>query len=184
MQNNKEGILLHACCAPCSTYVIDMLSQFYRVTTLFYNPNIQPEEEYKKRLKDVEKLCELKKTELFVLDYDVTSWFETIKGLEEEPEGGRRCRVCFEVRLEKTAKTAVEKGFKMFATTLTVSPKKDTQVINTVGSGVAERFGIGFLESNFKKNDGYKKSCELCRQYDLYRQKYCGCVFSMGLKRQ
>ena len=182
MQRDREGILLHACCAPCSTHVIDVLSQSYSVTAFFYNPNIQPEDEYARRLKYMEKLCGLKKTELFVPDYDPASWFERIKGLEDEPEGGKRCRVCFEVRLEETAKAVVDKGFKMFATTLTVSPKKNAQAINEIGKGVAERFGIGFLESDFKKKDGYKKSCELCRQYDLYRQKYCGCVFSMGLK--
>jgi hypothetical protein len=184
VQSDKEGILLHACCAPCSTHVIDMLSQYYSVIPFFCNPNIQPEDEYKRRLKHMEKLCGLTKTELFVPDYDPASWLEKVKGLEDEPEGGRRCRVCFEVRLAKTAKTAVDKGFKIFATTLTVSPNKNAGVINEVGSSVAERFGIGFLKNDFKKKDGYKKSCELCRQYDLYRQKYCGCVFSMELKGQ
>ncbi len=114
MQSNKDKIMLHTCCAPCAAYVINVLSDSYNVTTLFYNPNIQPEKEYIKRLKDMEMLCALNETELIILDYDVESWNNNIKGLEDEPEGGGRCKVCFDLRLEKTAETALQKGINLF----------------------------------------------------------------------
>jgi len=182
VKTKKEELLVHACCAPCSTYVIDTLSAAYNITTLFYNPNIQPEEEYEKRLMEMQRLCDLKKTELLVIDNDVDLWNDCIQGFEDNPEGDERCRVCFEIRLAKTAETAAGEGWGKIATTLSVSPHKNAHVINRVGSGVSKRFGIHFLENDFKKNDGYKKSCELSRSYGLYRQKYCGCRFSMGLK--
>lgn len=180
MQSNKEKILLHTCCAPCSTYVIDRLSSIYTITALFYNPNIQPEDEYTKRFQAMKKFCKLKKTELLEFHYDVNFWIESIKGLENEPEGGRRCSICFEVRLRKAAEIAVHKGFKGFATTLSVSPHKNAKLINTIGTHMAGQFGLHFLEYDFKKGDGFKKCCELSRLYGLYRQKYCGCLFSMG----
>lgn len=183
MQSIKADIILHACCAPCSTYVIEKLSPFYKITALFFNPNIQPADEYKKRLYDMEKLCELKKTELVVLDYEVDSWMERIKGLEDADEGGSRCRLCFDFRLSKAAGVSAQKGVELFATTLTVSPYKNADIINATGSAVAHKFGLRFLENDFKKKDGYRKSCELSREYDLYRQKYCGCIYSMGLKK-
>ena len=178
MQSCKEKILVHACCAPCSTHVINMLSPFYAVTALFYNPNIQPEAEYTRRLKDMEKLCELTKTELLAGNYDDALWNDRIKGMEEIPEGGIRCSACFNIRLEKTAETATSNGFKIFTTTLTVSPHKNAHVINNVGTKISEKAGILFLENDFKKKDGYKKSCVLSREYNLYRQNYCGCPFS------
>jgi hypothetical protein len=178
VQSNKDKIMLHACCAPCAAYVIDVLSDSYNVTTLFYNPNIQPEKEYNKRLKDMEKLCALTKTELLILDYDVELWNNCIRGLEDEPEGAGRCRVCFDARLEKTAETALQKGFHLFTTTLTVSPHKNSHLINTIGHKKSGKFSIRFLERDFKKNNGYKTSCELSSKYGLYRQKYCGCIFS------
>ncbi len=178
MQSNKGKILVHSCCAPCSTYVLDYLSQSYNITILFYNPNIQPEEEYVKRLQEMEKLCKIKETELFIPDYEDYFWMESIKGLENVPEGAERCRVCFDVRLKKTAETAFERGFTLFATTLTVSPHKNAVLINSIGTNAADSFKINFLKSDFKKKDGYRKSCELSRKYGLYRQKYCGCLYS------
>jgi predicted adenine nucleotide alpha hydrolase (AANH) superfamily ATPase len=182
VKTEKEEILVHACCAPCSTYVIDILSEVYNVTTLFYNPNIQPEKEYKKRLNEMERLCDIKKTELLVVDYNADQWYDCISGFEDTPEGGERCSLCFEIRLLKTAEIAAGRGWKKIATSLSVSPHKNVHVINSAGKRVSKRFGMDFLESDFKKNDGYRKSCELSRLYGLYRQNYCGCRFSMELK--
>jgi len=181
VKTEKEEILVHACCAPCSTYVIDTLSEVYNVTTLFYNLNIQPEKEYKKRLNEMERLCDIKKTELLVVDYDADQWYAGVRGFEDTPEGGERCRLCFEIRMSKTAEIAAERGWKKIATSLSVSPHKNVHVINSVGKCVSKSFGLHFLESDFKKNDGYRKSCELSRLYGLYRQNYCGCLFSMEL---
>ncbi len=179
-KRKKEKLLLHACCAPCSTHVIDVLSQTYKLTVLFYNPNIQPEEEYAKRLRDIKKLCEIKKTELLVPDYAPEVWIEKTKGLEAVPEGHERCSVCFDVRFKKAAEIAAVSGCERYATTLTVSPHKDQKVINFIGKKAAHEYRVKFLEEDFKKKDGYKRSCELSRQYGLYRQKYCGCLYSIG----
>lgn len=183
MQGNKKKVLIHACCAPCSTHVIDNLAPFYNIAILFYNPNIQPDEEYKKRLQEIKKLCEIKKTELIVPENDENLWLKRVKGLEDVPEGGGRCALCFDIRLMKAADIAIQKSFHMFATTLTVSPYKNSSVINSIGNKVAGISGVNFLDSDFKKKDGYKKSCELSRQYGLYRQRYCGCLYSMRLNK-
>jgi predicted adenine nucleotide alpha hydrolase (AANH) superfamily ATPase len=182
VQHKKDKILLHACCAPCSTYVLDILSEFYYISVLFYNPNIHPEEEYIKRLREMIMLCKTKKTELIVPDYDDNLWFKRAKGLEDLPEGADRCDVCFDLRLKKTAETAAKKNFKFFTTTLSVSPHKNAQHINSIGCNVAAMYRVQFIMNDFKKKDGYKKSCELSRQYGFYRQNYCGCIYSMGLK--
>lgn len=179
MESTKEEILLHVCCAPCSTYVVNILSQIFSVTAFFYNPNIQPEEEYTKRLTEIRKLCALYNTKLLIPEYDTQSWSRSIQGLESEPEGGNRCRTCFEIRLQKAAETALHHGIKKVATTLTISPHKNTQIINECGKIVAQRTGIVFFDRDFKQDEGYRKSCELSRTYGLYRQKYCGCLYSM-----
>ncbi len=179
MHCNREKLLLHACCAPCLTYVLQYLSNDYHISVVFHNSNIYPEEEYKKRLTGVQWLCNFHGTELIVPAYDSPCWIQYIKGLEDEPEKGKRCDKCFRYRLEKTAETAVSMGFSVFTTTLSVSPHKDFQIINSTGLELGQKYAIRFLEGNFKKNDGYKKSCLLTRQYDLYRQKYCGCLYSM-----
>ena len=171
--------MLHACCAPCATHVIDVLSQSYKLTVLFYNPNIQPANEYKKRLKDIKKLCDIKNIELLLTEYNPEIWLESIKGYESEPEGKERCRVCFNFRFRKAAETAAMAGYSKLTTTLTVSPHKDPKVINSIGRNIADEFGVKFLEEDFKKKDGYKRSCDLSREYGLYKQKYCGCVYSV-----
>ena len=158
--------------------MIDLLSQSYNVTALFYNPNIQPEQEYTLRLREMKRLCGLLNTDLIISDYDTDAWISATRGLEQEREGGRRCSVCFELRLRKSAEFAVQQGFDLFTTTLSVSPHKDADLINSLGGRVAEHAGIQFLEGDFKKNNGFKKSCELSRKYGLYRQKYCGCSFA------
>ena len=180
IKEKKEKLLLHACCAPCATHVIDLLSQSYKLTVLFYNPNIQPEDEYAKRLGDMIKLCDIKKTELLVPGYDPEVWIESTKGLEAVPEGHERCSVCFDVRFKKVAETAAASGCPIFASTLTVSPHKNPKVINSIGINAADKFGIEFLQEDFKKKDGFKRSCELSEKYGLYRQKYCGCLYSIG----
>ena len=175
---NTEKLLVHACCGPCATQVIELLSRDYRVTAFFYNPNIQPEEEYLNRLAAMEKFCRIKDIELISGRYDNQEWLELVAGLEDQPEGGTRCEVCFTMRLQKTALVAVEHGFKAFSTTLSISPHKDAQVINSIGRETGIQHNIIFLQGDFKKDNGYRKSCELSRQYGLYRQKYCGCQFS------
>ncbi len=178
MQSVNEELLLHTCCASCTAHVIDTLSQTYRITAFFYNPNIQPESEYSKRLKDLEKLCEIKKIKLIVPQYDASAWFAQIRGLEDEPEGKHRCTMCFRIRLAKVAEAAHQKGIPNVTTTLTISPHKNARVINTIGTEAAKEYKIQFLEYDFKKKDGFRKSCELSRRYGFYRQQYCGCIFS------
>ncbi len=174
----KEEILLHVCCAPCSTYVIDVLSEKFTVTAFFYNPNIQPAEEYEKRLFEVRRYSSMCDIDLIVADYEDVVWNDLVHGLEREPEGGSRCEKCFMVRLQKTAALANEQGFGNFTTTLTVSPHKDSNLINRIGMLVGEKAGVKYLAHDFKQNNGYSISCDLSRQYGLYRQKYCGCQFS------
>lgn len=174
-----EELLLHVCCAPCATYVIDVLSERYTVTAFFYNPNIHPAEEYERRLLEVRRYTELHDTPLIVAEDDAAVWHERIRGFEQELEGGKRCEQCFRLRLEKTAATAAERDIALFTTTLSISPHKDFSVLHAIGSQAAERFKRSFLARDFKKNDGYKKSCQLSQQYGLYRQRYCGCVYSM-----
>jgi hypothetical protein len=175
---NPEKLIVHACCGPCATQVIELLSRDYRVTAFFYNPNIQPEEEYLNRLAALETFCRIKDIELVSGSYDHQEWLELVAGLEDQPEGGKRCEVCFAMRLQKTALVAVEHGFKAFSTTLSISPHKDARVINSIGRETGIQHNIIFLQGDFKKDNGYRKSCELSRQYGLYRQKYCGCLFS------
>ncbi len=176
----KPSILLQCCCGPCSTYVLDYLSKYFDVTVLFYNPNIQPLEEYEKRLfwlgEVVSKYCGSVKT--MECSYDGESFKDMAKGLENEPEGGRRCTRCFELRLRETAERAAAGGFDYFCTTLTVSPHKDQNRINALGFELERELGVKWLPSDFKKREGYKRSIELSREYGLYRQDYCGCLFS------
>ena len=181
MQGKRGNLLLHACCAPCLTYVLEYFSTDYNISVFFYNPNIHPEDEYKKRLEGVRQFCFVKGTELFVPAYDSQHWFEYVKGLEGQPEGGERCSRCFELRLRRTSEFAKQMGFDIITTTLTVSPHKNAELINLLGNDISGKHGIKFFEADFKKKDGYKKSCELSRRYGLYRQNYCGCLYSMRL---
>ena len=175
-------VLLHACCAPCSAYVCEFLeNEGYEITIYFYNPNIFPTEEYEKRKNELIKFCELKNYNLILGEEDFNSWNDYIKGLEQEPERGKRCEKCFYFRLEKTAILAKEQNIENFTTTLSISPHKDFKTIEKVGNELTEKYGIKFLNYNFKKNDGYKKSTLLSQKYGFYRQNYCGCKYSIRM---
>ena len=173
-----KKLLLHACCAPCSTACLERLSGLMDVTVLFYNPNIE-DEEYQKRKKELTGfLTRTGWAEFLDCDHQKEAYYAAVKGLEDQKEGGARCAKCFELRLAFTARTAREKGFDYVATTLTVSPLKNAALINAIGGACAAREGVKWLPSDFKKGDGYLRSCRLSAEYGLYRQNYCGCVFS------
>ena len=176
------SLLLHSCCAPCSSYCIEYLSQYFNITVLYYNPNIYPEAEYKKRKAEQKRLISEMKTkcpvEMLDCDFESEKFYEMAKGLEHCSECGERCFKCYHLRLEKTVQEAKENKFDYFTTTLTISPLKDSQKINEIGLELAEEYNIEWLPSDFKKKEGYKRSIELSKVYSLYRQDYCGCVFS------
>lgn len=185
LDGRRPKLLLHSCCGPCSGSVIELLSRFFDVTVLWYNPNLWPEEEFELRLETQKRLISCldkdgSHAELCCLDWDCGEYFERVKGLENEPEEGKRCIECFKLRLEKTAKFAAEHGFEYFCTTLTVSSRKDAVVINAIGRGCAERFGVKWLPSEFRKREGNHRSMVLAEKYGLYRQTYCGCMFSLN----
>lgn len=175
-------LLLHSCCAPCSSYCIEYLSQFFEITVFYYNPNISESEEYKKRVAEQIRLIETmpvrNKVSYIVGDYEPQEFFNAVKGLEHCREGGHRCFVCYELRLDRTAQAAVEGKFDYFSTTLTISPLKNSMKLNEIGLKLQEKYGVKYLVSDFKKRNGYKRSIELSREYNLYRQDYCGCVYS------
>ncbi len=176
---NKPRLLLQSCCGPCSTYVLSYLTKYFDITLLYYNPNIQPREEYDLRLSNQRKvLAAMPEIHILECDYDGEAYDEAIRGLEAEPEGGDRCTVCFQLRLEETARRAAEGKFDYFCTTLTVSPHKDAPRINTIGRALEERYGVRWLPSDFKKREGYKQSITLSQELGLYRQDYCGCLYS------
>ena len=175
---HKPTLLMHSCCAPCSSACLDRLKDDFDITVYYYNPNIDSEEEYNKRVAEQERLCAALNVKSIIENYNPDEFYSTVKGLENEPEGGKRCEKCFYLRLKKTAETAKEKGFTFFTTTLTLSPLKNATLLNEIGEGVAKETGIKWLPSDFKKRGGYQKSIELSREYGLYRQNYCGCVFS------
>lgn len=181
-KNINPTLLLHSCCAPCSSYVIEYLSPYFNITILYYNPNISPIEEYEKRkqeqIKLIKELPTKNKVNILDCDYDNDLYEKTIKGLEKEPERGSRCTKCFLLRLEKTAITAKKNNFDYFGTTLTVSPYKNSKLLNEIGLSLQEKYNIKYLYSDFKKNNGYKRSIELSKEYNLYRQNYCGCIYS------
>ena len=174
----REKLALHSCCGPCSSYVIEYLSQYFDITVFFYNPNIHPSAEYEHRLSEQKRLCEIMKIPMIDCDYLPDDFFDFVKGLEKEKEGGQRCTKCFEMRLDYTAKKAKQNGFALFATTLTVSPHKNAPLINGIGESISKKYDIKWLPSDFKKRSGYLRSIRLSEQYELYRQNYCGCVFS------
>ena len=178
------SLLLHSCCAPCSSYTIKYLSDYFNITVLYYNPNISPREEYEKRKAEQLRLIRSMpvKYEVNFLDceYDCSEFFNIAKGYEDCREGGERCFRCYRLRLEKTAEIAKQKGFDYFCTTLSISPLKNAQKINEIGFDIQNKTGIKWLPSDFKKKEGYKQSIELSREYDLYRQNFCGCIFSMN----
>ncbi len=175
-------LLLHSCCAPCSSYTLEYLSQYFDITVFYYNPNISPRSEFDKRAVEQARLiAELPaqhKVKLVVSDYDYTEFLDIARGYEGCQEGGERCFRCYRMRLEKTAEKAKAEGFDYFCTTLSISPLKDSQIINKIGYETAEKYGVKWLPSDFKKKEGYKRSIELSREYNLYRQNFCGCAYS------
>ena len=176
--DSKKTILLHSCCGPCSSSVIERLTPYFDITVLYYNPNIEPKEEYEKRKAEQIRLLKEIDVKYMDCDYDNETYHEVVKGMEKEKEGGARCTLCFMLRLSKTASLAKENGFDYFGTTLTVSPHKNSELINKIGFKEGKKLGIEFLPADFKKEDGYKRSIELSKKYDLYRQDYCGCLYS------
>ena len=182
----KEGrvpkLLLHSCCAPCSSYVLEYLSNYFEITVFYYNPNIFPEVEYTKRILEQQTLIDElpKKYPISFLagNYDRERFFEMATGLEHLREGGERCFKCYELRLEEAAKIAKDAGFDYYTTTLSISPLKNADKLNEIGMRLAEQYGVEYLQSDFKKKNGYKRSIELSSEYGLYRQDYCGCEFS------
>ena len=176
----RPSLLLHACCAPCSSHTLTVLEKYFRITLYFCNPNIAPQEEFDFRFEELKRLVREMGMDIPIVEepYDPAPFYELAKGLEELPERGERCRKCIEYRLRKAGAKAKELGCDFFTTTLTISPHKDCTFINECGARLQEECGVPYLFSDFKKHEGYKHSIELSRQYDLYRQNYCGCVFS------
>ncbi len=180
--DSKKKLLLHACCAPCSSYVIEYLTKYFDITILYYNPNIDTLEEFNHRLGELERFVKEFKTsnkvEVVSLGYNSYEYLDAVKGLEHEKEGGKRCIECFKLRLKKAALYALEHDFDYFTTTLTISPLKSSKLLNEIGHDLEKEYGIKYLYSDFKKKEGYKRSIVLSREYNLYRQDYCGCKFS------
>ena len=176
----KPRLLLHSCCAPCSTACIERLMLFFDITVYYYNPNLDSLEEFYKRSIEQERLCKEMKVNCIIENYNREEFYSMVKGYEHLLEGGERCFRCYELRLDKTAVKGVELGFDYFATTLTLSPLKSAEKLNQLGLKLEEKRGIKYLPSDFKKRGGFKRSIELSREYNLYRQSYCGCEFSKG----
>lgn len=183
LDGNVPKLMLHGCCAPCSSYCLEYLSKYFDITLLFYNPNISSFEEYQKRENEVKRLISLlpqvHPVKFLSVGYDSTEFEEMAKGLENVPEGGARCFKCYEMRMRKAAELAKEYGFDYFTTTLSISPLKSSQKINEIGEKLEKEIGVKHLPSDFKKKEGYKRSIELSAMYGLYRQNYCGCRFSV-----
>jgi predicted adenine nucleotide alpha hydrolase (AANH) superfamily ATPase len=175
---NLPKLLLHTCCGPCAIHVARKLALDYEVSLYFFNPNIQPEIEYQARLAEIKKWAGQDGFDMIVEPYDIRPWLDKVHGFEKEPEGGQRCLLCYEFRLEQTARYAQAHGFEIFTTTLSISPHKKASNINPIGLAMAEKYGSQFLVADWKKQDGFKHSCELSREQGFYRQDYCGCAFS------
>lgn len=186
-----KTLLLHSCCAPCSSYVLEYLCRYFYITVYYYNPNISDDKEYRKRVKEQIRLIKSYNREMEEAvrsgypirimegDYEPQRFYETVRGYEDCPEGGERCFRCFDLRLREAAERAKEGGYDYFATTLTISPLKNAPKINEIGMALAKEYGVSWLPADFKKRDGYKRSIELSAEYDLYRQNYCGCAYSL-----
>lgn len=182
-QTARPSLLLHACCGPCASSVLEYLTPYFDITVFYYNPNIMPNEEFilrEKALKDV--IAHFDGVKLIVPDQSVDEYLHLVKGYEDAPEGGERCAICFDFRLEKCAEFVQKNAEKydFFATTLTVSPHKNAQLINEIGVKNAQKYGVNYLCSNFKKRDGYLRSIQLCKEWKIYRQAFCGCAFSIN----
>lgn len=197
LDSKQPRLLLHSCCAPCSSYVLEYLRSYFRITVFYYNPNISMDEEYRKRVAEQKRLiaaynemyqanqttassvCQTAyPIDIIEGDYEPEEFFTAVKGLEQCPEGGERCFICYEMRLRKTSQLALAGKYDYFATTLTISPLKNAAKINEIGERIAKECGVSWLPSDFKKKGGYQRSIELSKEYDLYRQNYCGCVYS------
>ncbi|HWT76011.1 MAG TPA: epoxyqueuosine reductase QueH [Mobilitalea sp.] len=182
-ENRRPSLLIHSCCAPCSSYVLEYLSSYFNITIFYYNPNIHPREEYIRRVEEQKNLIKAmplpSEVHFIQGEYQPEQFYNKVKGLEAEPEGGKRCFECYELRLREAAELAAAQGFDYFTTTLSISPHKNAEKLNEIGLKLAEEYQVSFLPSDFKKKNGYKRSIELSREYQLYRQDYCGCVYSM-----
>lgn len=187
-QGQVPRLLLHSCCAPCSSYVLEYLSGFFRITVFFYNPNIYPPKEYMARAEEEKRLIKempfVYPVDMVEGSYEPEEFYQAVKGLEGEPEGGARCEKCFELRLYQAASMAKAGGYDYFTTTLTISPLKSAPMLNQIGERIGRETGVEFLPSDFKKRDGYRRSVQLSKEYGLYRQDYCGCVYSRNQLRQ
>lgn len=183
-ENMTPTLLLHVCCAPCSSYVLEYLAKYFKITALFYNPNISTDVEYSHRANELIRFAKEKEFEnpvsVIIDDYLPEQFYEMAKGMEDIPEGGTRCFGCYALRLERTARMAGDEGFDYFTTTLSISPLKNSDKLNEIGKQLQEKYGISYLFSDFKKKNGYKRSIELSKEYNLYRQNFCGCVFSQN----
>ncbi len=187
-KNKEEGkvpsLFLHSCCAPCSSYCLEYLTEYFKITIFYYNPNISPAGEYTKRVEEQKRLIDTlnekvkHKITFAEGEYKPKDFYEMAKGMEDLPEGGERCFQCYELRLREAAILAKEKGFDYFTTTLSISPHKNARKLNEIGERLSKEYGISHLPADFKKRNGYKRSIELSKEYGLYRQDYCGCVFS------
>lgn len=181
-ENKLPSLLLHSCCAPCSSYCLEYLSEYFNITVFYYNPNISPESEYRKRVEEQKRFISAfpaKNPINFIEgDYEPSVYYNAVKGYEKEPEGGKRCFICYELRLREAALIAKKGGFDYFTTTLSISPLKNADKLNEIGKRISEELSVPYLFSDFKKRNGYKRSIELSKEYDLYRQNFCGCVYS------
>lgn len=191
-REDVPSLLLHSCCAPCSSYVLDYLSQYFKITVFYYNPNIYPENEYYFREKEQERFIEefledhseSYPISFMAAPYEKDLYYKKVQGHEQDPEKGERCTICYEMRLRKTAEMAKKKNFDYFTTTLSISPHKDAQRLNVIGKKLAQEYGVNYLFSDFKKKDGFKKSTLLSQKYQIYRQDYCGCLFSYKARQE
>lgn len=178
LKGERKKLLLHACCAPCSSACLERLKEHFDITVFFYNPNIEDDEYEKRKAEMIRFLSETGWASICDCDHDKNEFYDKVKGLENEPEGGKRCAVCFALRLNKSFEYAKDNGFDYVTTTLTISPLKNAELINGIGEKLAKSNGVSWLYSDFKKQGGYLRSTQLSKEYDLYRQNYCGCVYS------
>ena len=181
-KNNRKKLLLHSCCGPCSSGCLERLNEYFDITIFYYNPNLDTLEEFNRRSIEQEKLIKdmnLKnEIKLIIPEYNSLEYYNAIKGHEKSKEGGSRCEKCFELRLKESAKLAKEMNFDYFTTTLSISPYKNSTLLNTIGEEIGKEYSVNYLFSDFKKKNGYKRSIELSKKYNMYRQDYCGCIFS------
>ena len=185
--DDTPTLLLHVCCAPCSSYVLSVLAKYFKISIIYYNPNINTKEEYDTRLNELKRLLSIvnyeNDVEIIDCDYNNQDFYKAIKGLENEKEGGKRCFECYKLRMEYTAKKAQELGFDYFTTSLSISPYKNANWLNEIGKMLEDKYDVKYLVADFKKKNGYKTSIELSKKYNLYRQNYCGCVYSKREKK-